>query len=186
MPAAADCGLLERVGPVFGTDPRRRRTDALPTAMSPTAKMSGSLVRNDESTSTPPSGPMDRPAASASSVFGAAPTATRTASAATVEPSPRRRPGRRAVRGGDLLDRCPESQVDTVVTVQLGEHLGDLATERAEQRQLGGLDDGHVGPALAGVGGHLQTDPAAADDRQRVDRFVTAALRASESSRVRR
>ena len=62
---------------------------------------------------------------------------------------------------------APESQVDTVVAVQLGEHLGDLASERAKQRQFGGLDHGDVRPALAGVGGHLETDPAAADDRQR-------------------
>ena len=54
-----------------------------------------------------------------------------------------------------------------MVTVQLGEHLGDLATERAEQGQLGGLDDGHVCSAPAGISGHLETDPAAADDRQR-------------------
>ncbi|COV90418.1 Uncharacterised protein [Mycobacterium tuberculosis] len=48
--------------------------------------MSGSLVRSDASTNTPPS-PIASPACWASSTLGFAPTATSTASAATVDPS---------------------------------------------------------------------------------------------------
>ena len=74
--------------------------------------------------------------------------------------------GRDTIGGGDLLDRCTQPQVDPVLTVQLGEHLGHLPPERAQQRQFGGFDHGDIRSTVAGIRGHFQTDPAAADDRQ--------------------
>ena len=54
-----------------------------------------------------------------------------------------------------------------MLTVQFGEHLGGLAAECAQQRQLGGLHDGDVDAARAGARGDLQSDPAGSDDRER-------------------
>ena len=135
--------------------------------MSPTAKMSGSLVRSAESTSTPPSGPIVRPAARRQVGVRCRADGDQDGVGVDGGPVTETQAGRGTVGGGDLLDRCTESQVDPVLAVQLGEHLGDLASERAEQRQFGGLDHGDVRAAVAGVGGHLETDPAAAHDRQR-------------------
>ena len=74
--------------------------------------------------------------------------------------------GRRAARGGDRLHRGAEPQVHPVVAVQLGENLGDLPSERGQQRQFGHLHDRDVDAAVSGAGGNLQTDPSATDDRQ--------------------
>ena len=134
-------------------------------AMSPTAKMSASLVRSVESTRTPPS-PSARPACSASAVLGAAPTATRTASASTVEPSPSLSPVALPPSVVISLHRCPEPKVDAVFAVQGGEHLADLAAERRHQRQLSHFDDGDVDAAVSGTGGDLEADPPTADDGQ--------------------
>ena len=54
-----------------------------------------------------------------------------------------------------------------MLAVQVGEDLRDLGAEDAQQRQVEGLEDGHVGARLAGGRGDLQADPAAADDRRR-------------------
>ena len=135
--------------------------------MSPTAKTSGSLVLQrcvDEHAAVG----ADRQARRLGEVgILGAPTATRTASASTADPSLKTQAGRRTISGGDLLNGRPESQIDAVIAVQLGEHLGDLAAERAEQWQLGRLDHGDLRAALPGIGGHLETDPATAYDRER-------------------
>jgi len=73
--------------------------------------------------------------------------------------------------GGELAVGTPElayalSEVEghPVVAVQLGEDGGDLVTEHPAQREGVHLDHLHLGPVPAGGGGHLQADPAGADD----------------------
>ena len=134
--------------------------------MSPTAKMSGSLVRSDESTSTPPS-PRARPACSASASVGGR--ADRDQHGVGVDRGPvaELQPGRLAAGGGDLLHGCTQPKVHTVFAVERGEHLADLAAERGQQRKLRHFDDRDVDAAVSGAGGDLEADPPAADDGQR-------------------
>lgn len=61
----------------------------------------------------------------------------------------------------DGRDGDPASQVDTVVAVQLGEHLRYLGSEDVQQRQLGVLEHGDFGAGGAGGGRGFQTVAAA-------------------------
>ena len=65
--------------------------------------------------------------------------------------------------GGDLRVRV---QVDAVSTVQVGEQRRHLFAEHGEQRLGRGLEEDDLDVVQAGGAGHLETDPAAADDRQ--------------------
>ena len=51
-----------------------------------------------------------------------------------------------------------------MLAVEVGEDLGHLGAEHAEQRQVERLEHGHLGAVLAGGRGDLEPDPAAADD----------------------
>ena len=74
-------------------------------------------------------------------------------------------PGGLAVVAGDLADLHAAAQVHLVVTVQVGEDLGDLAAEDPQQRQFRRLQHGDLDAGGAGRGRGLQADPAAADQR---------------------
>ena len=72
---------------------------------------------------------------------------------------------RRAVTaGGDGGHLDAGAEVDAVLAVEVGEDLGDLRTEDAQEGELERLEDGHRGAVLPGGGRDLEPDPAAADD----------------------
>ena len=164
-----DGGLLERIGPVFGADPiieqrmlgRGDVTHGVDVGSRWCAAMRRRARRRRRSTGRP---------RSASSMLGCAPTAIRTRSAVTVDPSPNFRPvalpssvviSLTSAPGGD-----PHRGRDAV-----GEYLADFLTDRADQGRLGGLDHGDVDAALAGACRDLQPDPPGADHRQRRSLF---------------
>lgn len=64
----------------------------------------------------------------------------------------------------DLGDLSVEAEIDSVRPVQIRERRAHLRSERPEQRQLGGFDNRHLDLGRARRGGHLQPDPARADD----------------------
>ena len=70
--------------------------------------------------------------------------------------------------------------------VQVGEHRADLLAHHAQQRLRLRLDHGDVAADRPGGRGHLEPDPAAADDRPPAARSCSAARSAAQSSRVRR
>ncbi len=70
-----------------------------------------------------------------------------------------------AAGSGDLRDLDAEAQVDAVVAVQVGEDLGDLAAEHAQQRELGRLQQCHLDAGRPRGSGALQADPASSDHR---------------------
>src|SRR5580693_5547980 len=74
--------------------------------------------------------------------------------------------GGAAVAGGDGVDADVQPEVHTVGPVQVREHLRELGSEHAEQRQLGCFQQSHRGAGPAGGRGDLQPDPSAADDDQ--------------------
>ena len=104
-----------------------------------------------------------RPAALASSVTGSMPTPTTSRSHATGSLSATLEDAAVAVTL-DARQRCAQAQVDAVLAVQLGEDRRHLGAEHAQQRLLERLDEGDLGVGVAGGGGDLETDPAAADD----------------------
>lgn len=83
-----------------------------------------------------------------------------------VDPLPvvQTQPSGASVVDDDLLHADTGVQVDAVSAMQIGEHRTDLGAERTDQRLLGRFHDGHLGASFAGARGHLQPDPAAADD----------------------
>ena len=73
--------------------------------------------------------------------------------------------GHGPIPAGQFGHRNLAAQVHAVVTVQVSKDGCGLGAEDAQQRQLGGFEEGHVKSRVAGGGGGLQPDPAGADDR---------------------
>ena len=165
MPAAATAGCLSALAQC-SVRMRVPNSGCSAAAMSPTAKMSGSLVRSDESTSTPPS-PRARPACLGEREVGRR--ADRDQDGVGVDRGPvaELEPGRFAAGGGDFLHGCPSRRSTPCSRCSVGEHLADLAAERGQQRKLRHFDDRDVDAAVSGTGGDLEADPSAADDGQR-------------------
>ena len=144
-----------------GRSPSARRGSGGPAAgvwtfaTSPAAKISGSDVHSDWSTSTPLS--TSSPASSASRVLGTAPTPTMTRSAGR-DDAGRGDHGRR----GDLGDAVAEGELHALPPVHAREHLAELGAEHAVQRRGLRLDDVHVIAVPARRGGRLEPDPAGA------------------------
>ena len=130
-------------------------------ARSPAAKIPGTLVSRRPSTSTPFSSAS--PAASASSVRGAAPTPTTTASQSIVAPSCVRTRSTRPSPSNDGHAGL-HPHLDPVVAVEVEVDRAHLGPEHALERHRLGRDEGDVHAALAGGGGDLGSDPAGADD----------------------
>ena len=63
------------------------------------------------------------------------------------------------------LDRDAGAEVDPVVALHLGGDLADHTAERADERRVGALGDGHVEAELPADRGHLRADEAGADDQ---------------------
>lgn len=59
-----------------------------------------------------------------------------------------------------------DPQVDTACNVERGKELGDLRSQNASQREVEGLQNGHVCPRAACCRSYLQPDPATADNHQ--------------------
>ena len=103
-----------------------------------------------------------RPAAAASSVFGTAPMPTTTRSAGMIG----------AVRQARRLSaviaamRAPKWKVTPSARWRACEHRGDLGRHAAGQQPRQRLDHGDLGAELAGRGGELEADEAAADHRE--------------------
>ena len=65
----------------------------------------------------------------------------------------------------ERLDRDAGAQIDAVVALHLGGDLADHAAERADERRVGALGDGHFEAEIAADRGHLRADEARADDQ---------------------
>ena len=98
-------------------------------------------------------------------MLGVIPTPAMITSASMRLPSARQHPVGLAVAAGDLGDLNTAAQVHSVVPVQGGEDLGDLAAEHPEQRQFRHFQHGHGHARGPGRGRGLQADPARADHR---------------------
>ena len=86
-----------------------------------------------------------------------------------------------------LQRRHPDAgaQVDAVVPLHLGGDLADHAAERADERRLAALGDGHGEVELAADRGHLRADEAGADDQDPPRPGGQRLLQPAASSRVR-
>ncbi len=69
----------------------------------------------------------------------------------------------------DAVDPDAQPQVDTVLAVEIGEDPRHLGSEHTEQRLVLHLDHGDLDPCGPGGCGHLETDPAPADDHDPAD-----------------
>ena len=137
-------------------------TKSLTSTASPTAKMSGSLVRMCSSTRIPPSSPMSIPALSASVVSGRTPNARITRSAWYDLPDWVDTTSDVVLASRESRDAVTDDDVHAVELEEVGDESPVLLVERAEHL-IGHLDHGDVEPAMHEVLGHLQADEPAAD-----------------------
>ena len=100
-----------------------------------------------------------------------------------------RRAGSRAL-SPPVVDRLrsdwPQTSSTPSASMAPLDDRGDLGRHAAHQDARLRLDDGDLRAALAGAGGELQPDEAAADDRERGARRLRCARMASASAKVRR
>ncbi len=150
-------------GPARATSSHSPVTKSRTSTASPTAKMSGSLVRMCSSTRMPPRSPTSRPAAFARVVSGRTPSARMTMWAVWAAPDSA------VTMSGLIRTRCKRSH--TVIGHDANTVPAQVVTDEAPEFDIkrrqdvtASLEDGDVEAPMDEVLGHLQADEPAADD----------------------